>query len=340
MSIYDTKTMLDAMNQKKPVFTFLRDTFFPNVKTLITEEAEVDVKKGKRRLAPFVAPRVRGVVVARDGFVTNKIMTPKVAPIRVLTADDLKKRQLGENVYSSKSPAQRAQQILAEDLMDLDEQITRREEWFCSQVLQGEVIDIETEGQIITVDFNFENRVDLEDGKKWDEVGSNPLADMELWRKDKIIKQSGKAPNIVIMASDVVDAFLANEEVQNILDIQRLNMGVIEPTYKGDGVTFIGRIPKLGVEIYSYTEFYIDEDEEEEKELIPSGTVIMGSTGKGTRYYGSVTQKENGSWVTYEGVRIPKYTPDDKNEVDELRLVARPLPVPDDVGSWVVAKVL
>ncbi|WP_069997758.1 major capsid protein [Cellulosilyticum sp. I15G10I2] len=339
MSIYDTKTMLAAISQKKPVFTFLRDTFFPNIKTLVTEEAEVDVKKGKRKLAPFVAPRVRGIVVARDGFVTNKIMTPKVAPIRVLTADDLKKRQLGESVYSSKTPAQRAAQILAEDLLDLDEQITRREEWFCAQVLQGEVIDIETEGQIITVDFNFTNKVDLEPGERWNEVGSDPLANMEAWRKDKIIKQSGKAPNIVIMASDVVEEFLANEEVQNILDIQRLNMGVIEPTYKGDGVTFIGRIPKLGVEIYSYTEFYIDEDGEE-KELIPSGTVIMGSTGKGTRYYGSVTQKENGAWVTYEGERIPKYTPDDKNEIDELRLVSRPLPAPDDVDSWVVAKVL
>lgn len=340
MSIYETKTMLQAIEQKKPVFTFLRDTFFPNVETLLTEKAEVDIKKGKRKLAPFVAPRIGGKVMTRAGFKTDVIMTPKIAPIRVITADDIKKRTPGENVYSTKTPEERAAILLANDITELDEAITRREEWMCAQVLLGESIDIDVEGATQNIDFGFTNKITLSTGKKWSASTSDPLADLKSWRQ-KIIKATGKTPNICIMSDNVVDAFIGNSVVKELLDIQRLNVGAIEPSYQGNGVTFIGKLPSLGLEIYSYTEYYISDDEDEtEAQLIPDGKVIVGAVNSGKRYYGAVTQKEKGSWITYEGTRVPKYTTDDKNEIDELRLTARPLPTPEDVDSWVVATVL
>ncbi|AWK52215.1 major capsid protein [Clostridium beijerinckii] len=340
MSIYETKTMLQAIEQKKPVFTFLRDTFFPNIETLLTEKAEVDIKKGKRKLAPFVAPRIGGKVMKREGFKTSVITTPKIAPIRVITADDIKKRTPGESVYSTKTPEERAIVMLANDLVELDDAITRREEWMCAQVLLGEVIDIDVEGATQSIDFGFTNEVILSAGKKWNAAGTDPLVDLKDWRQ-KIIKATGKTPDICIMSDNVVDAFIGNTKVKELLDIQRLNVGAIEPSYQGAGVTFIGKLPSLGLEIYSYTEYYIADDEEEtEMQLIPDGKVIVGATKSGKRYYGAVTQKEKGSWITYEGIRVPKYTNDDKNEIDELRLTARPLPTPEDVDSWVVATVL
>lgn len=338
MSIYDTRTMLQAIEQKKPVFTFLRDTFFPNIETLLTEKAEVDIKKGKRKLAPFVAPRVGGKVMTREGFKTDVIMTPKIAPIRVITADDIKKRTPGENVYSTKTPEERAAVMLANDLTELDEAITRREEWMCAQVLLGEAIDIDVEGATQNIDFGFTNKV--APTTKWNATGADPLANLKTWRQ-QVIKSTGKTPNICIMSDNVVDVFIKNEGIQKLLDIQRLNVGAIEPTYQGQGVTFVGKLPSLGLEIYSYTEYYISDDEDEtEAQLIPDGKVIVGATNSGKRYYGAVTQKEKGSWITYEGTRVPKYTTDDKNEIDELRLTARPLPTPEDVDSWVVATVL
>lgn len=340
MSIYDTKTMLQAIEQKKPVFTFLRDTFFPGIETLLNEKAEVDIKKGKRKLAPFVAPRIGGVVMTRDGFKTDVITTPKIAPIRVITADDIKKRTPGEGVYSTKTPEERAKILLAKDLIELDEAITRREEWMCAQVLLGQTIDIDVEGATQAINYGFTNNITLSAAKKWNAVDTKPLADLKAWR-DKIIKATGKTPNICLMASNVVDAFIENPAVKELLDLQRLNVGAIEPSYRGSGVTFIGRLPGLGLEIYSYVEYYIDDVDGEEKQLIPDGKVIVGSTQIGKRYYGAVTQKEKGgAWVTYEGQRVPKYTTDEKNEIDELRLTSRPLPTPTDVDSWVVATVL
>ncbi|NFI57369.1 major capsid protein [Clostridium botulinum] len=346
MGLYDTKTMLQAIEQKKPVFTFLRDTFFSEIETLLTEKAEVDVKKGKRKLAPFVAPRVGGIILDRDGFNTDTITTPKIAPERVITIDDINKRTMGENVYSTRTPDERARIMLANDLVELDEAITRREEWMCSKILTEGSLDIEVDGAEYKVDYNFTNLITLKAAEKWtmenylkaDNTKVNPYKDLEKWRKS-IIKSSGMTPNICILADDVVDAFIESPDIQKMLDIQRLNIGVIEPSYKGQGVTFIGKLPGLGLELYSYTEYYLDE-KENDTPIIPSGKVLMGSTGMGKRYYGAVTQKENGAWSTYEGIRVPKYMSDDKNEIDKLRLTSRPLPAPKDADSWLVATVL
>jgi hypothetical protein len=57
------------------------------------------------------------------------------------------------------------------------------------------------------------------------------------------------------------------------------------------------------------------------------------------RLYGGVTQMENGNFVTYEGIRVPKSWADEKNEVRMLRVTSRPLPAPDDVDNWYVATV-
>ena len=344
MGLYDTRTMLTAIEQTKPVFTFLRDTFFSETETLLTEIAEVDVKKGKRKLAPFVSPRVGGKILTREGFKASQIKTPKIAPERVITIDDINKRTLGENIYSSKTPAERSRILLANDLIELDEAITRREEWMCAKILTEGAINIKTDDAEYKVDYNFTNIIKLDTAKKWNNAnyakGVNPYEDLKSWRKEYIIKKSGMTPDICVLADDVLPAFIASPDVQKMLDLQRLNIGAIEPTYKGQGLTFVGKLPELGLELYTYTEFYLDDETEEDKPMIPSGKVLMGSKGMGKRYYGAVTQLENGTFITYEGIRVPKHFTDDKNEIEKLRLTSRPLPAPKDADGWLIANVL
>ena len=338
MSIFKTKTMMQAISQVKPLHTFLKDTFFGKSTTKLTETVEVDIKKGKRKMAPFVAPRIGGKVIERDGFETREIKTPKIAPERVTTIDDISTRALGENVYSQRTPEERQAEILMNDLLDLDDSITRREEWMCREVLLTGKVIISGEGVEKEVNFGFANQKTLASGKKWNASGINPIADLKAWRLE-IIKATGKAPNICIMASNVVDAFMANPEVQKLMDLARLNVGSIEPTVQNDAITFIGKINQLGIEIYSYDEWYAD-DEGNEQPMIPENKVILASKDLGQILYGAVTQMEKGNFATYEGERVPKYYSDDKNEVKMVRMTSRPLPVPYDVESWVVATVL
>lgn len=338
VDIYETRTMLAAINLMKPVYTFLRDTFFPTVETSLTETVDVDYKKGKRKMAPFVAPRIGGIVMDRQGFETRTLKTPKIAPERVITIDDVNKRAMGESIYSTRTPEERARELLAKDIVELDDYITRREEWMCREILFTGKVVMSGEGFEQEADFNFTNSEILSGDDLWSASTSDPIADLKNWRL-AVIQKTGKAPNICVMASNVVDAFIKNPGVQKLMDLQRVALGTIEPSVQSPAITFIGKLPSLGLEIYSYDEWYID-DNGVEQPMIPPGKVLLGSTGMNKRLYGAVTQIEGEEFVTYEGTRIPKSWVDKANEVRKLRITSRPLPAPDDVDAWYVATVL
>lgn len=338
IDIYSTRTMMQAINLMLPVHTFLRDTFFPVVETYVTEHVDVDFKKGKRKMAPFVAPRIGGVVMDRQGFKTETYKPPKIAPERVITVDDLVKRGMGENLYSTRTPEERARELLASDLVELDDYIIRREEWMCREVLINGKLVMAGEGFEQVVDYGFTNKETLSAGALWTATDtSDPLADLKRWRLD-VIKKTGKSPEICVMASDVVDIFTNHPKVKEKLDLLRLNIGVLEPSVKNPALTFIGRLAELGLEIYSYDEWFLD-DAGTEQPMIPEGYVILAPRGGNKRIYGAITQVENGQFVTIEGTRIPKSWVDEDNEVRKLRLASRPLPVPEDIDSWYVAVV-
>lgn len=338
ISIYSTRTMLQAINIMKPAYTFFRDTFFGNVETYLTENVDFDFKKGKRKMAPFVAPRIGGIVMDRQGFDTRTLKTPKIAPERVITTDDIKTRSMGENIYSQKTPADRESELLATDLIELDEYITRREEWMCREVLYNGKIIISGDGFEQQVDYSFTNKEVLAGTALWNTSTGTPIKDLKRWRR-AVIQKTGKAPNICVMASDVADAFIENEEVKTLLDKFRYTIATVEPTIEDDAITFIGKIPSLGLEIYSYDEWYLD-DQNDEQPIVPNGTVLLGSRGMNRIVYGAVTQMDNGGFVTYDGNRVPKSWIDEQNEVRKVRITSRPLPAPIDVDNWYVATVL
>jgi hypothetical protein len=343
INIYSTREMMKAINLMKPAHTFLRDTFFNRTITFVTNEIDVDFKKGKRKMAPFVAPRAGGIVMDRQGYKTNSYKVPKIAPERITTVEDLSKRSMGESIYSTKTPAQRAAEITGQDLAELDEYITRREEWMCREVLiNGKVImkgiiDDRTDNTVDeVVDYNMTQKETLSGSDAWtDSSNSDPHEDLKKWRQ-AIIKSTGKSPNVVVMASDVASVFINHPKVQKINDISRFNFGMIQPAIKSPAVTLIGYLADLGLEIYQYDEWFID-DEGNEQPMMPEKHLIMGRTGMAKRLYGAITQIEDSNFVTIEGMRIPKMYVDSKNDTTNLRLSSKPLPAPDDIDDWYVA---
>jgi len=345
INIYETRTMMAAIEKMMPARTFFRDTFFPAAETYVTEKVDVDFKKGKRKMAPFVAPRVGGVTMDRQGYVTKTYTPPRIAPQRVLTKDDLATRAMGETLYSKTTPEQRAAQLLGKDLAELDEYITRREEWMCREILingkvtmKGYVDDTATKTIDETVDFNLTNKEILTGAAKWDSETADPFGDLKRWRL-AVIQSSGRAPNVCIMASDVAEIFIKNAQIQALFDKKSIQVGNIEPTIKDDAVTFIGKITALGLEVYSYDEWFLDDDGDEQP-MMPEKTLLLARTGMGKRIYGAVTQMdESGNFVTIEGERVPKVWADVNNDAKMIRLSSRPLPVPEDVDDWFVAVV-
>lgn len=337
MAEYTTREMMEAYDQTPPVRSFLQRTFFPGEQTHVTERVEFDVRKGKRIMAPFVSPRKGGKVITRQGWKTNQFSTPKIAPERPLTIDDISKRAIGENIYSQRTPDEREDELLAKDLTDLEESIDRRKEWMCRQVLFDGKLDVvdEEEGLDLQVDFGFTNIVVLAADEQWALATVNPLPLFRSLRK-KIIKDTGRAPDIAIFSSDVIEDFIMNTFVIKAMNVLNMKNVVIEPRVVDLALTFYGRIAELDIDIYTYDEWFLN-DEGEDEPIIPSGTVLVGhSTGEGQMEYGLVTQMEDKKFRSYEGKLVPKVWADENSEVKKVRLTSRPLPRPFDVDSWAV----
>lgn len=345
VNLYEPRTMMEAIRRMAPVRTYLKDTFFRNVKTFNTKTVEVDFYKGKRRLAPFVHPKIGSKTVENQGYQTN-IFTPElVAPDKITTADDLMNRLPGEPLYGGMSPVERAAQKLGEDLAELDEMITRREEWMCAQALFTGKIPIKGEGLDYEIDFNFSNKETLSGSNLWSDQNSDPIGDLERWHIQ--VQINGHVnPDVCIMAYDVANVFINHPKVKEILDVRNINIGSIDTRELPNGVTYIGRIAKLGLDIYQYNEWYLDDwtdpENPENKPLVPDGTVTLLSTrAQYSMYYGAVTLiNENGVFVTVEGTRVPDSWIEKKPARRFIQINSKPLPVPHEVDSWFVAKVL
>ena len=348
MGNYDTITLLKGIENVKPVKTFLRDTFFPakNDQKLVTKTAQFDVKKGKRRIAPFVAPRVNGVTISREGFETHTITTPLIAPQRILTVDDLENRAFGESLVSAVTPQQRQAKIVADDLMELDEMITRREEAMAADLLfNGKIfvkayIDYDgTNTQDTVIDFG--KKTDEKAKVLWNTENANIIEDLRNLRRE-IIKESGANANILILGSKVYDELLKNEKFLKYFDIKNLNLASINPVLQdGGAVTFVGKIPSLGIDMYTYDEWYVDADGEE-KPVVPEDKILLGSRDLGKIMYGAVTQlaDQGQNFVTYVSSRVPKVWVDPNADNRMMRLSSRPVAAPNDIEAWKVLKVL
>jgi len=343
---YEPRTLLEAFDEGPIAATFLRDTFFGGRDFPPTNLVEFDFRRGRRRMAPFVAPLIGGKVMERSGYETRFFRAPRIAPVRALRIPDLEPRLIGETIYEGRTAADRAADLLAEDAIFLDEAITRREEWMCRQVLINGKIKV-------TADTGYEMEIDyLENSSgtptdnhfpittKWDASGSDPLADLEAARR-ATIRDSGVSPNIVLFGTESKSAFIKNEEVQKQLDLRRFEMGNIEPVIQSDQVVRFGRVP--GLELYEYSE-YFEDDEGALFPMLPPELVFMASTNVPNKIvYGAFTQLEDAKaqrFVTYQTSRIPFIYGDEENGHLFYRLTSCPLPMPHDVLGWRILEAL
>lgn len=338
MKITDTKVMLKVINLRKRPGTFLKKLFFGKSKTHSASEMIVDVKSGKREMAPFVSPRVGGKIVERSGFTTRKISVPKIAPERLTTVDDVSTLQPGENEFSTKTPKQRQQKILVDDLSELDDQIIRREEWMTREVILKKHVQIKGDGVDKDVKFDEDDSLVLSGTSLWSHVDSDPLAFLKAQQR-LITKATGIRPKVLVLDGDAGEAFQTHAKVKEAFNSRHIILGELKPTIKDDNVTFVGKITALGLEVYIYEEWFIDDDGIEQPYL-PIGTVILGSKNLGVMNYGAVKQMEKGNFVLIEEKRVPKYVVDENNETTKLRLSSKPLPTPRDTKAWRTITVL
>ncbi len=340
LDLFSTHTMLEPLIESFAPKTFIRSTFFNSYKTFATEHVVIDMYKGARKMAPFVRPRKGGKTVEREGRKTQQYTPLLIAPQRITTAEDLQKRSIGENLFSTKNPDERAAEQLGSDLAELDEMVTRREEWMCAQILfEGQIHMFDPEEGIDEVLEYPITHVALSGTSLWSDAGSDPLADLRDWSR-QVGKESGIMPNIAIMASDVIDVFLKNDKVLKTLDTRRVELGKIDPQALPNGASYIGHIllPEVSLDLYGYNEWVYNEESGTTVPMAPNGRIALGNPSARTEVlYGVVHNLKQGSIAE---PRVPFSWVEPDGSARYVRVSARPLPVPIQAAAFMRATVL
>lgn len=346
MDIYDTRAQLAAIDLMEPEYTFLHDMTVRDGGTVEDDKAIYDYRKGNRKMAPVVHPGTGGVVMEREGFQTREIGFATVAPERVIEVNQLYGRSFGEKILGGMTPAERAKKMQARDLTFMRKAVQRRREHMARQVaLSGklELFEYTNEGRSknanLVADYGFTNYfVPGSDSNAWDDTGAKIESDMQ-----KMLDMAYNGLGFVewiIMAPDVANALLYNSDYVKRLDARNVDVGDLNYKYRGQGVRFIGHNID-GVEMYSFAGTYIDDDGLQ-KNILPSGKLIMGYRGMLIEYHGPVTQVEkvDGDPITYIKKEVPlKYSSIESN-CTKNRLTSRPTIVPENVDGWVIGDVL
>ena len=355
MNIYKTKTMLAAVKQMEPVHSFLRDRYCPTTTADLfpSEEVLVEHKDGSnRKMAPVVVDGHDGITVGRNGYKTFRMEPPMVAPKRALTINDMRKKGFGEALFSDMTPDQRAAMLLAQDLTELDEMHTNREEYIVSKLMFENGYTIRQYADEHGDAENFKayemkfydgevNPATYTPGVKWDGSSSDKLAD--LYQMIRMLTTNGNAATDVLLGADAADALLNDEAIKKLLDLNRYDIGSIAPQLMGDGsAALLGILNVRGrrMNLITYDGTYEDEVTGEITPFVPAKSICVTAPGAGRGLYGCITQTEQGddSTHSYMGRRVPRYWTDKAGQ--ELRLASRPLFIPKTKNPFITATVL
>lgn len=342
VNLYDPRHMIEMVEKIPKTHTFFRDTFFKRVEISPTDKIEMDIRKGSRKMAPFVHERVGSEIDPNSGFITKEFRPPLVSPGRLTTVDDILHRMPGENMYEPTSPSERAMRKMLDDYKNLENQITRREEWMCAQAIcTGQILVVgKSVNYVIDLDFTNKETITTETQKWSDLANSDPLADLDRWAK-RVQITGFVNPNIVIMGSAAADYFMKNEKVLKVLDVKNVNLGLIAPKELPNGTTYIGYLPKNNLSIYTYTE-WAEDATGTPTPLVPDNAVIVAYSGEeNVMGYAAITiaDMKNDTFVTYEKTRVPEQEMKQNPARRFLYLHSKPLPIPAEVNSWFVANV-
>lgn len=346
INMNDTVSLMAAIERIKPPAAALVDTFFPNIPTpALTSKIQIEYRKGNRRLAPFVVEGAHGINVSREGSNINIYEPPMVAPRRTISPADIEQRGFGEGIYSTKSAAERAEEIQAADLKELQAMVMNRKNQMAAEILtkgsytiNGFADDGVTAKQA-TLTFGTLNAITP--ATEWDQAGANIYSDIKA-ASELVQEKAGMVPTVCFVGKNIASYMLGNTEIMKWLAIpnnNNLSLMSIQPRIVSPQVMRIGLIQSLNLEVYAYAETYTDDS----GNLVPflgANEVIVGVPGRGRQLHGAVNliNDEETGFETYSGLYVPKYAASKESNNMSLTVYSRFLLAPEMMDDWVYIK--
>ena len=349
LDFFDNYMLMAITEEIVPRATFFHDRYFPTGANDIfaADKVLTEYRKGDRKMACFVAPRVGDIPVDRRGYAVHEYQPAYIALSRLLSIDDLRKRGFGEALYPGSTPAQRAAMLQRDDLADLDVRISRLEEWMAVQTMinnactMQEYIDASTVGEKNSVKFYDETSDHTYTvANKWNAENGDFFGDVKTMCR--MLSKRGLPAADLVLGTDAADAILDIEKVQKLLDKSSgIIIGQIEQELSAyDGVVYMGTLNFGGfkLNLISVDETYVDNEDHEQK-YFPATSAMVTAPACGHMMYGQITQIDYGSteYTTYAAKRVPKFVLDQDKDIRKLRLGARPLAAPKNYCPYIYA---
>lgn len=343
----DTVTLINAIESFKKPAAYLVDTFFPNTMPVAKSSwVAVEYRKGKRLLAPYIVKGSRGVSIAREQANAKFYSAPMTGARRILSISDLEIRNFGEEpIFSKLTPQERAAQIQARDLVDLQNMIFNTRNKMAAEILTTGKVEIKgyaDDGKTFiadTIDFDFDNIITPQ--VLWNTSSAKILDDLTD-AVNKIAEDSGELPDIMVCGANVEKYLLANKQLQDMLLISNrsnLTIASLQPKYISPQARYLGYINSLGLEVYSYLEKYDDDELQETVPFIPANSVIIGKAKKGRQIFGAISLVDKNVGVqTYSTPIVPQYIYSEEGNQISVAAYSRCILTPDEVTSWVHIK--
>ncbi len=299
------QVLTEAVNQMKPVPSFIRSLLFKRVETHATKTVLVDVIVGGQKVAPFVKRGNAAKIVGNLGQKTNLVEPPQIRMKKFLTPDDLfYTRGAGAPIFvpggsAGNDPLQTArQQKMAMEQKDLRDISDRTIEMLCAKGLSGSYSISQDDG-VFAIDFSMPsaNKPTLTSTAKWDApTTAKPTKDMRGW---KVIAQkaSGKIPTIAVMNSTTWELYLATDDVVKYLDKLKINIGSINTEQSTLEMGAEKKAVIDGLTYYTYDGVYNDASGNQQL-LIPNNVVALVSPAADHRLqFGGIEDLEAGTVV-------------------------------------------
>lgn len=348
LNFFDNYVMMAIAEEIVPEPHFFRDRYFPTEAGDIfaADKVLTEYRKGDRKMAAFVAPRVGDIPMDRRGYEIHEYQPAYIAPSRILTLDDLQKRGFGEALYPGMTKAQRAAQLQLKDMIEMDLRIRRREEWMAVQTMlenactMQEYVDEKTAGDANHVQFyggTSDHTYTV--ANKWDATGSDFFGDVKAMCK--LLARRGLPAADLILGSDAADAICDIPKVRELLDNRRMTYGQLDPKLtQYPGVAHLGTLNFGGfaLNLFDVSESY-ENDAGKDTPYFPATSAMVTAPGCGHMMYGQITQIDYGNtdYSTYAAMRVPKFICDQANDIRKLRLGARPLAAPKNYCPYICA---
>ena len=348
IDILSTYIMIALVDEIVPETSFFKDRYFPTGAEDIfaNDKVLVEYRKADLQMAAFVEPRAGDIPVDRRGYEISEFSPPYIAPSRMLTTDDLKKRGFGEALFSGSTKAERAARIVLQDMIDLNRRIKRREEWMSAQVMitngceMQQYIDADTEGEKLRIRYYD----DVSDhtytvSNKWDSTTGKFFEDVEAmcW----MLAQRGLSAADLVLGSQAAQCVSGIEKVQKLLDNRNMTFGTLAPRVEEyAGIAYIGSLNFGGFQLDIFNVLHSYVENKVTKTFFPSTSAMVTAPGCGRMMYGEVTQIDHGSteFSTYAKDRVPKLVVDQNKDTRKLRLAARPLAAPNNYSPYIYAE--